>query len=98
MSYEYCISCIKPVQREHQRYRTRAKEKKGCTEAEWSKVFFSDERKVGIAFGNQGLIWRESGEAQNPCCLKSSVRFPQIVMVLVAITSTGVGSLFSFLF
>lgn len=29
--------------------------------------------------------------AQNPCCLKSSVKFPQIVMVLVAITSTGVG-------
>ncbi len=35
----------------------------------------SDESKFCISFGNQGpRVWRKSGEAQNPCCLKSSVR------------------------
>ncbi len=34
----------------------------------------SDESKFWISFGNQGpRVWRKSGEAQNPCCLKSSV-------------------------
>ncbi len=34
--------------------------------------------KFCISFGNQGpRVWRKSGEAQNPCCLKSSVKFPQ---------------------
>ncbi len=32
-----------------------------------------------INLGNQGpRVWRKSGEAQNPCCLKSSVKFPQV--------------------
>ncbi len=35
----------------------------------------SDESKFCISFGNQGpRVWRKSGEAQNPCCLKSSVK------------------------
>ncbi len=33
------------------------------------------------------------GEAQNPCCLKSSVTFPQSVMILAAMSSAGVGPL-----
>ncbi len=38
--------------------------------------------------------WRvESGEAQNPCCLKSSVKFPQSVMIWDAMSSAGVGPL-----
>ncbi len=54
----------------------------GCGEnnwtvTQWSKVLFSDESKFCISFGNQGhRVWRKSGEAQNPCCLKSSVKFP----------------------
>ncbi len=45
-----------------------------------SKVLFSDESKFSISFGNQGpRVWKKSGEAQNPCCLKSSVKFPQSV-------------------
>ncbi len=35
----------------------------------------------------------KSGEAQNPCCLKSSVKFPQSVMILAAMSSAGVGPL-----
>ncbi len=35
----------------------------------------------------------ESGEAQNPCCLKSSVKFPQSVMIWAAMSSAGVGPL-----
>ncbi len=60
----------------------------------WSKVLFSDESKFCISFGNQGpRVWRKSGEAQNPCCLKSSVKFPQSVMIWAAMSSAGVGPL-----
>ncbi len=54
----------------------------------------SDESKFCISFGNQGpRVWRKSGEAQNPCCLKSSVKFPQSVMIWAAMSSAGVGPL-----
>ncbi len=52
--------------------------------------------KVNFAFHleNQGpRVWRKSGEAQNPCCLKSSVKFPQSVMIWAAMSSAGVGPL-----
>ncbi len=52
--------------------------------------------KVNFAFlfGNQGpRVCKKSGEAQNPCCLKSSVKFPQSVMIWAAMSSTGVGPL-----
>ncbi len=46
------------------------------------------------------LIWKsrsqsleECGEAQNPCCLKSSVKFPQSVMIWSTMSSAGVGPL-----
>ncbi len=49
---------------------------------------------ICISFGNQGpRVWRKSGEAQNPCCLKSSVKFPQSVMIWAAMSSAGVGPL-----
>ena len=35
----------------------------------------------------------KSGEAQNPSCLKSSVKFPQSVMIWGAMSSAGVGPL-----
>ncbi len=58
------------------------------------QVLFSDESKFCISFGNQGpRVWRKSGEAQNPCCLKSSVKFPQSVMIWAAMSSAGVGPL-----
>ncbi len=64
------------------------------TAAEWSKVMFSDESKFSNSFGNQGpRVWRKRGEAQNPCCLRSSVKFPQSVMVWGAMSSAGVGPL-----
>ncbi len=81
-------------QKHHQKHLTRAKEKKNWTVAQWSKVLFSDESKFCISFGNQGpRVWRKSGEAQNPCCLKSSVKFPQSVMIWAAVSSAGVGPL-----
>ncbi len=68
--------------------------KKNWTVAQWSKVLFSDESKFCISFGNQGpRVWRKSGEAQNPCCLKSSVKFPQSVMIWAAMSSAGIGPL-----
>ncbi len=73
---------------------TWAVEKKNWTVAQWSKVLFSDESKFCISFGNQGpRVWRKSGEAQNPCCLKSTVKFPQSVMIWAAMSSAGVGPL-----
>ncbi len=69
-------------------------EKKNWTVSQWSKVLFSDESKFCISFGNQGpRVWRKSGEAQNPCCLKSSVKFQQSVMIWAAMSSAGVGPL-----
>ncbi len=66
----------------HQRRLTWAKEKKNWTVAQWSKVLFSDESKFCISFGNQGpRVWRKGGEAHSPSYLKSSVKFPQSVMI-----------------
>ena len=69
-------------------------EKKNWTVAQWSKVLFSDESKFCISFGNQGpRVWRKGGEAHSPSCLKSSVKFPQSVMIWGAMSSVGVGPL-----
>ncbi len=77
-----------------QRRLTWAKEKKNWTVAQWSKVLFSDESKFCISFGNQGpRVWRKEGEAHSPSCLKSSVKFPQSVMIWGAMSSAGFGPL-----
>ncbi len=77
-----------------QRHLTWAKEKKNRTVAQWSKVLFSDESKFRISFGKQGpRVWRKGGEAHSPRCLKSSVKFPQSVMIWGAMSSDGVGPL-----
>ncbi len=81
-------------QKHCQKHLTWNKEKKNWTVSQWSKVLFSDESTFCISFGNQGpRVWRKSGEAQNPCCLKSSVKFPQSVMIWAAMSSAGVGPL-----
>ncbi len=81
-------------QKHRQKHLTWAKEKNNWTVARWSKDLFSDESKFCISFGNQGpRVWRKSGEAQNPCSLKSSVKFPQSVMIWAAMSSAGVGPL-----
>ncbi len=87
---------VKPLlnNRQRQKRLAWAKDKKDWTAAEWSKVMFSDESKFCISFGNQGpRVWRKRGEAQNPRCLRSSVKFPQSVMVWGAMSSAGVGPL-----
>ncbi len=38
-------------------------------------------------------VWRKGGEAHSPSCLKSSVKFPQFVMIWGAMSSAGVGPL-----
>ncbi len=84
---EFGYSCL-------QRCLTWAKKKKNWTVTQWSKVLFSDESKFCISFGNQGpRVWRKGGEAHSPSCLKSSVKFPQSVMIWVAMSSAGVGPL-----
>ncbi len=87
---------VKPLlnNRQRQKHLAWAKDKKDWTAAEWSKVMFSDESKFCISFGNQGpRVWRKRGEAQNPRCLRSSVKFPQSVMVWGAMSSAGIGPL-----
>ncbi len=77
----------------HQR-RLNWTKKKNWTVAQWSKVLFSDESKFYISFGNQGpRVWRKGGEAHSPSLLKSSVKFPQSVMIWGAMSSAGVGPL-----
>ncbi len=67
------------------------------TVAQWSKVLFSDESKFCISFGNQGpRVWRKVGEAHSPSCLKSSVKFPQSVMIWGAMSSAGEQSIVFF--
>ncbi len=51
----------------------------------------SFQMKVNVAFHLEIKVWRKSGEAHNPCCLKSSVKFPQSVMIWAAMSSAGVG-------
>ncbi len=81
-------------QKHRQKRLTWAKEKKNWTVAKWSKVLFSDESKFCISFGNQGpRVWRKSEEAHNPCCLKSSVKFPLSVVIWAVMSSAGVGPL-----
>lgn len=64
--------------------------KRTWTVAQLSKAVFSDES----CFCNQGSrVWRKSGEAQSPNCFKSSVKFPQSVMIWGAMSSAGVGPL-----
>ncbi len=77
-----------------QRHLNWAKEKKNRTLAQWSKVLFSDKSKFCVSFGNQGpRVWRKGGEAYSPSCLKSSVKFPQSVMIWGAMSSAGIGPL-----
>ncbi len=38
-------------------------------------------------------VWRKGGEAHNPSCLKSSVKFPESVMIWGAMSSADVGPL-----
>ncbi len=84
---EFGYSCL-------QRRLTWSKKKKNWTVAQWSKVLFSDESKFCISFGNQGpRVWRKGGEAHSPSWLKSSVKFPQSVMICGAMSSAGVGPL-----
>ncbi len=96
MGFSCRIPCVKPLlnNRQRQKRLTWAKDKKDWTAAEWSKVMFSDESKFCISFGNQGpRVWRKRGEAQNPRCLRSSVKFPHSVMVWGVMSSAGVGPL-----
>ncbi len=59
-------------------------EKKIWTVAQWSKVLFSDESKFCISFVNQGpRVWSKGGVAHSTSFLKSSVKFPQSVMIWV---------------
>ncbi len=61
---------------------TWAKVKKNWTVARWSKVLFSDESKFCISFGNEDpRVWRKGEKAHSQSSLKSSVKFPQFVMI-----------------
>ncbi len=77
-------------QKQCQKHLTWAKEKKNWTVAQWSKVLFSDKSTFCISFGNQGpRVWRKTGEAQNPCCFKSSGKFSKSEMIWGAVVSPG---------
>ncbi len=96
MGFSCCIPCVKPLlnNRQRQKRLAWAKGQKGldCCWVVQSYVLWWS--KFCISFGNQGpRVWRKRGEAQNPRCLRSSVKFPQSVMVWGAMSSAGVGPL-----
>ncbi len=87
MGFSCRIPCVKPLLNNRQRQKR----------LDWLLLsvqsMFSDESKFAF-LGNQGpRVWRKRGEAQNPRCLRSSVKFPQSVMVWGAMSSAGVGPL-----
>ncbi len=53
----------------------------------------SFQMKVNFAFHLEIKVWRKTGEAQSPSCLKSSVKFLKSVMIWAAMSSAGVGPL-----
>uniref|UniRef100_A0A9J8C6G5 Tc1-like transposase DDE domain-containing protein n=1 Tax=Cyprinus carpio carpio TaxID=630221 RepID=A0A9J8C6G5_CYPCA len=60
----------------------------------WKHEVLQDESKFCMSFGNQGArVWRKTGEKEMPKCLKSSVKYPQSVMVWGAMSAAGVGPL-----
>ncbi len=76
-------------QKHSQKHFTWAKEKNNWTFAQWSKILFLDKSTLNVSSG----VWRKSVEAQNPSCLKSSVKFPKSVMICGAVMSAGGGPL-----
>ncbi len=63
----------------------------GCGEKELSGPKSSFQMKVNFAFHLETRS--QSLEEEIPCCLKSSVKFPQSVMIWAAMSSAGVGPL-----
>ncbi len=81
-------------QKHRQKHLTWDKEKKNWTVAQCPKSSFQMKVNFCISFVNQGpRVWRKRGETQNPCCLKSRVKFPQSVMIWAAMSSAGVDPL-----
>ncbi len=78
-------------QKQHQKHLTWAKEKRTGLLLSGPKSSF--QIKVHFAFHLEIKVWRKTGEAQNPSCLKSSVKLPKSVMILGAVTSAGVDPL-----
>ncbi len=60
------------------------------TVAQWSKVLFLDKSKFCISFHLEIKVWKKMGDAQNPSCLKSSVKSPKSEMIWGAVMSAGV--------
>uniref|UniRef100_A0A3Q3QFG6 Uncharacterized protein n=1 Tax=Monopterus albus TaxID=43700 RepID=A0A3Q3QFG6_MONAL len=92
--YSCCIPLVKPLlnHRQRQMHLSWTKEKNNWTVAQWSKVLFADKSKFFISFGNQcPRVRRKGGEAHSPSYLKSSVKFPQSVMIWGAMSSAGIG-------
>ena len=87
MGYRSRIPVTKPLlnSRQKQKRLVWSTERKNWMVARWTKVLFTDESKFCITFGNKGpRVWRLPGEENQPGCTKSSVKFPQSVMVLVS--------------
>ncbi len=77
-------------QKHRQKHLTWAKQEK---ELLISGLKFSFHMKVNFAFHLEIKVWRKSGEAQNPSCLKFSVKFLKSGMIWGAVMSAGVGLL-----
>ncbi len=75
--------------RDNDRSITWAVEKKN----QWSKVLFSDESNLHFIWKSRTQSLEEEWRGTESMCLKSSVKFPQSVMIWAAMSSAGVGPL-----
>ncbi len=80
-------------QKHRQKHLIWTKEKKNWTVAQCSKALFSDESTFSMSFVNQGPESEEEWRDTESMFLKSSVKFPQSVMIWAAMSSAGVGPL-----
>lgn len=69
-----------------------AKRHLGWSDAQWSRVLFSDETKISI-FGSDGIryIRRKPGEQNLPACITPTMKHPVSVMLWGCMNRVGVG-------
>ncbi len=80
-------------QKHRQKHLTWAKEKRTGLLLSGPKSSFQIKVNLLFIWKSRSGVWRKSGEAQNPSCLKSSVKFLKSGMIWGVVTSAGVGPL-----
>lgn len=84
------------LSKKHRRERLRwAKQHRNWTIDVWNTVIFSDESRICVGSGDDvgRFVWRLPSEKFHASCLKSSIKFPQGIMIWGCMSSKGTGKL-----